>query len=219
MNLFTRLSDIISANLHTLVDRVEDPELLLAHLLRNLEAGLASARRQAAHALAAERGLRRELEQHRAASDHWKEQARKALALEREDLARQALAHKLDHEQLTETLEPEYAAVRRAAQETRSALHALQKRLAEARRRQSLLIARRRAAQARLEVERSLASAPALEGERRFDQIERRLLGQEDEMLALVELSGPGGTLEESLTSLEREKRIDQELASLKIAP
>src|SRR5437868_3799448 len=100
MGLFTRLADLISANLNSLLDAAEDPERMLAQVIREMEDGLAAARRQGAVAVAAERRLGRELEQNRAAAGLWKERARKALAGRREDLARKALARKLEHDDL-----------------------------------------------------------------------------------------------------------------------
>ena len=64
---------------------------MLAQVIREMEEGLADARRQGAGAIAAERRLGRELEQNQAAAGHWKEQARLALTSHREDLARKAL--------------------------------------------------------------------------------------------------------------------------------
>src|ERR1700720_4624028 len=85
MSMLGRFSDVISMNVHALLDRAENPERMLTHLLRTLEEGLAAARLQAAGAIAGERRLRRELGRHRAAAQHWKEQARLALARRRED--------------------------------------------------------------------------------------------------------------------------------------
>jgi hypothetical protein len=40
MGIFARLSDIISANLNALLDKAEDPERMLAQVIREMEAGL-----------------------------------------------------------------------------------------------------------------------------------------------------------------------------------
>ena len=78
MSVFSRVSDIVVANIHALLDRA-DSEALLAQVIREMEAGLAEARRSAAVAVAAERRLVRERDQHRAAADHWKGRAKEAL--------------------------------------------------------------------------------------------------------------------------------------------
>src|SRR5205809_896292 len=55
MSIFSRLSDIVASNLNALLDRVENPEALLVQVIREMEEGLAAARRYAALAIAAAR--------------------------------------------------------------------------------------------------------------------------------------------------------------------
>src|SRR4051812_32432147 len=139
MGVFSRLSDLVVANVYALLDLAEDPERMLSQVIREMEAGLAVARRHAAVAIAAERRLARELEQHRAAAEHWQGKAGEALTAGREALARQALARKLEHEDLVRGLAVQQAAVTQTGERLRSALRALDNRLADARRRQALL--------------------------------------------------------------------------------
>ena len=110
MSIFSRLSDIIASNLNALLDRVENPEALLVQVIREMEEGLAAARRYAALAIAAERRIGRELEQNRAEAERWQNKAREALAAERDDLARRALIRKREHEDLVRGLETQCAA-------------------------------------------------------------------------------------------------------------
>src|SRR5438270_172646 len=142
MGVFSRLSDIITANVHALLDRAEHPERMLAQVIREMEASLARARHYAAAAIAAERHLARELERHRAEARHWREHARQALTAGREDLARRALLRKAEHDNLIRELEPQLAAARQTGDNVRTALRALEARLAEARRRQGAILAR-----------------------------------------------------------------------------
>jgi len=218
MGLFARLSDLISANLNALLDAAEDPERMLAQVIREMEDGLAAARRQGACAIAAERRLGRELEQNRTAAARWKEQARLALAGGREDLARRALARKLEHDDLVCALDAQWAAARRTSAEVKAALQALEARLGEARRKQRVLIARHRAASLRLEVRRAVK--PALADGRaplaRFARFEDRLIDLEDQLLAQAELTGPSVDLESELADLESAKRVEDELQTLK---
>jgi phage shock protein A len=207
MKFLTRLSDLVSVNLHSLLDQAEDPERMLAHLVRGMEDGLLDARQHAAQALAAQRRLGRELEHQRARRDHWQQQALFALNLGREDLARRALSHKIDHDRLVRELEEQYQSAQDLCTKVKSALATLQHRLTEARGRQSLLVARQRSAQVRAQVERYFTTrshAPSA----RFDLLERRIAEREDEMLALVEVS----RADDEFDDLERAQRIDEEL-------
>ena len=129
MSIFSRVSDILTANLNALLDRAEDPEALLAQVIRAMEGSLARARRSAAVAIAAERRLRGERDDNRARADRWKGRAREALAAGREDLARRALARKQEHDALARSLEEQRAGAVQTGASARTALQALEARL------------------------------------------------------------------------------------------
>ena len=215
MSILGRFSDVISMNVHALLDRAENPERMLTHLLRALEEGLVAARLQAAGAIAGERRLRRELGEHRAAARHWHEQARLALAQRREDLARRALANKIDHDVVATALEVQHRHAHQLSAEVKGGLQALNKRLAEARHRQTLLLTRARAAEVRLRIEGSLRG-DLLDVSSRFDQIERRLVAREDDLLAQLEVSRLDDDVVSALDILEQKKRMEEELKTLK---
>ena len=215
MNILGRFSDVISMNIHALLDRAENPERMLAHLLRTLEEGFAETKLQAARAIAGERRLRRELEQHRAAVQHWKEQAQIALGLSREDLARRALANKIDHDVVVTALEVQHRLAHKLSAEVKGGLQIFGRRLAEARHRQSLLLTQARTAEVRLKLEGSLRGGLLNLGTR-LDQVERRLVDREDGLLAQVEICQLDGDLEAELETLKRKTRIEEELKTLR---
>jgi phage shock protein A len=217
MGIFSRLSDLIAANINALIDKAEDPERMLSQVIREMEDGLLRARQQAATAITAERRLGRELEQNRRAAEHWREQARIALSHGREDLARKALARKIEHADLADALEAQHAGALQTSTDVKTALRALESRLAEAGRQQRILMARHRAARIRLDVQRTVATAvPDVHTPfAKFARFEERLLDMEDHLLAQVEVSWPG-SLDAEVAELEMQKRIDEELATLK---
>jgi phage shock protein A len=218
MGIFSRLSDIIASNINALLDRAENPEWMIAQIIREMEEGLASAKRYAATALATERRIGREVEQNRLQEAHWKSKARQALAAQREDLARRALARKMEHEDLVRSLESQHAQVLQTCQNVRTSLHALEAKLAEARRKQRTLLARHRAAQAQVELHRVAgAGFPAFSSaQAKFDRIENQLIGFEDELAALAYLHNIHTGLEVDFAELERHNQIEEEFQALK---
>jgi phage shock protein A len=218
MGVFARLSDIITSNINALLDRAENPEWMIAQIIREMEEGLASAKRYAATAIAAERRIGRELEQNRLSAEHWKSKARQALTADREDLARRALARKMEHEDLVRSLEHQHGEALQTSQNVRNALHALEARLAEARRKQRTLLARHRAAQARVELHRVVgAGFPAFCGaQAKFDRIENQLNDFEDELTALADLHHVQTGLEADFAELERQNAIEDEMEAMK---
>lgn len=217
MGIFSRVSDILVANLNALLDRAENPEAMLAQVIREMADAVARARHSAAVAVAAERRLRTECEQHRVQSENWQGRAREALAAGQEEMARRALGRKQEHEALARSLEEQ---LREAVQTGRSActaLQALDTRLAEARRKQRTLLARQRAAEVRVEIHRCLGAGRASVGASlaRLERLEERLSQSADELAAEAELCEAAGLAKE-FTDLERQRAIEQELQALK---
>jgi phage shock protein A len=217
VGIISRVSDILTANLNARLDRAEDPEAMLAQVVRAMGCGLARSRRAAAVAIAAERRLRRERDGHRTQADHWKGRAREALAAGREDLARRALARKQEHDALARSLDEQHAEAAQTGESARAALLALEARLAEARRKERTLLARHRAAQVRVEVCRHLGAGRADFGASlaRFDRLEDRLSRCADELAAEADLHAPA-SLEAEFTDLDRQRAIERELEELK---
>lgn len=217
MGIFSRIFDIFTANLNALLDRAEDPEVMLEHMIREMEDSLARARRYAAVAVAAERRLRRDRDDHRGQVEQWTARAREALAAGREELARRALARKQEHDALARSLDEEYAEAVQAAQSARTALQALEARLAEAGAKQRVLLARHRTAQVRVEVYRHLDTGRSNFGASvaRFDRLADRLGRRVEELAAEAELHDPSG-LEAEFTDLERRLAVERELEAMK---
>ena len=78
-NLFKRISDVLTANLNDLVDRVEDPERMIKQLIREMEENVNSAREGVIDALASEKQLAKELDSQRRQAVDWYNRARRAL--------------------------------------------------------------------------------------------------------------------------------------------
>jgi phage shock protein A len=217
MGIFTRISDIFTANLNALLDRAENPEVMLDQMIREMEDGLARARRYAAVALAAEGRLRRDRDDHRERAERWKARAREALAAGREEMARRAIAGKQKHDALSRSLEEEYAEGVQASESALKALQTLESRLVEARRKQRVLLARHRTAQVRIDVYRHVSAGQTDFGVSlaRFDRWAERLGQRVEELVAEAELHNLSGT-EMEFTDLERQLAIDRELEAMK---
>jgi phage shock protein A len=217
MGIVSRISDLFTANLNALLDRAENPEVMLDQMVREMEESLVRTRQYAAVAIAAEGRLRRDRDDNRAQAEQWRVRAREALSAGREELARKALARKQEHDFLVGSLDEEYVAAVQAAHSARTALKALEARLAEARAKQRTLLARHRAAQVRVEVYRHLGMRRASFGvsQARFDRLADRLTQRVEELTAEAELCDLSG-LEAEFSELERRLAVDRELEAMK---
>src|SRR5258705_2119894 len=100
MGIFARLGSLLKSNINDLISKAEDPEKMLSQVLLDMQQQLVEAKKQVAVAIADEKKLQK---QYTAESDKAKEWERKAMVAVRagdDNLARQALARKQEHESI-----------------------------------------------------------------------------------------------------------------------
>ena len=91
MGIFTRFRDIISSNINSMLDKAEDPEIMLDQYIRELESGVNEAREELVNAMADEKRLAAKLEERKRQVRNWEEKAEQAIRMGRDETARAAL--------------------------------------------------------------------------------------------------------------------------------
>lgn len=135
MAYFSRLTDIVTCNLSSLLAAADDPERALDAILREMREGLAGAERCVRQAVGNVVRLEAEIGEQRKEADCWLTRAREALENSDEVQARCALARKHEVEDLIAGLEQQLEAAINARDHLQTMLNALQARLADACRR------------------------------------------------------------------------------------
>lgn len=214
MGVFTRLADIVNANLSALLDRAEDPAKTIRLMVQEMEETLVETRASAARLIADSKGLKRRRKQLDEAVADWQRKAELALSKGREDLARGALAEKA---RLTEALkagDEEMAKLDEALMRYEEDISRLQAKLDEAKARRKAILARHETAAHRLNVRRTVDDRRIDEAFARFEHMERRV----DRLEGEVESHdlGKGRTLADEFATLESNDAVEAELAALK---
>lgn len=216
-NIFVRITDIISANINDMIDRVEDPERMIKQIIREMEENIRRAKDGVIDAIASEKQLAKELEFHQKQAREWGLKAEGALKADKEDLARKALARRKEHDKIAKNMEAAHDAARKTSENLKSQLRALENRLDEAKRKQSTLKARQRAAQARQDMGKTInLFQRGLDAQDKFTRMEDRVLEIEARSEAIAELDDEKSDLEKEFDKLEIETDVEIELEELK---
>jgi len=91
MGILDRITTIVKANIHDLLDKAEDPEIMLDQYIRELESGVNEAREELVNAMADEKRLAAKLEERKRQVRNWEEKAEQAIRMGRDETARAAL--------------------------------------------------------------------------------------------------------------------------------
>jgi len=214
MGIFSRLSDIVNANLNSLLDRAEDPEKMAKLMIQEMEDTLVEVRSAAVKNISGKKEIQRRLEQLAAAEADWAEKAEFAIGKGRDDLAKGALLAKRKLAESANALRGELVAVEDALARHDEDLSRLQSKLQEAKTKQKALLIRLNAAQKRVQVRRTLADGRVDDALARYETLHRKI----DELEGRAEVYDMGQvkSLEQEFASLEAETGLDAELDALK---
>ena len=214
MGIFSRLTDIINANLNSLIERAEDPEKMVRLMIQEMEDTLVEVRSQTVRNLADKKALERKLEQLSSAQTDWHNKAEMALDKGREDLARGALLARTKLGEQAEVLEKEIGVLNETLGRHDEDLAKLQAKLEEAKARKKALEMRMQTARDRVKVKRALYDPRVDDALSRYESLERRI----DELEANADAFEMGSpkSLEQEFQELESASQIDAELEALK---
>lgn len=214
MGIFSRLSDIVNANIHAALDKAEDPEKLVRLMIQEMEDTLVEVRTHAAKAIAERKERSRHLELLETQALDWEQKAELALRKDREDLAKSALLQRAAVNEQIGHVRRELEIIGEQLVKLNDDIGQLEAKLKDAKARQRTLLMRYQHAQTGLKVRGQVHSNKLAEAIERFDRAERRIDGLEAQAESLD--LGRGRDLKREIADLEADDRIAQELAALK---
>lgn len=192
MPILRRVRDLLSANLHDVVEQLEDPDRMLRHAVREMEATLHSATSAAARSLAAERLIDQEFDKQQANSERARRRAERAMQAGDEPAARTALQQKCSVDRQLEALEQDRQRAHASNAQLRQRIAQMQEKLAETRQIAASTTARQRVAEARRQFTKAAsAGSTGYDVVSRFERLRARIAGAEAEADAWVELTEP----------------------------
>ena len=228
MAILDRIRRIISSNINSLIEKAEDPESLLKQLIREMDENIIDLRNEIVRSIAGEKRLARRVESAKEKIRIWQENGEKAVQDGDDELARKAIARKIQEEQRMSDLVEHHRRAFESSGSMKEQLRILEDKVQDARRRKEILVARKRSAQAQkamLSATQGFAKAAresnALLSETESDisgtsSLEDDILRIETEAEAMRELTAQEPTLEEVFEKSKAEEEIERRLKELK---
>lgn len=218
MGIFARLARLIKANLNDLISKSEDPEKMLNQIVVDMSNQLVEAKKQVAVAIADEKRLVKQVEQEAASATEWERRAMMAVRAGDDALAKEALLRQKEHTAHADQFREQWQKQKAGVDQLKLALRALNNKIEEAKRKKSLLIARKKRAEAQKAIQETLGGLKNASAFEAFDDMATRIERMEAEAEAGAEIAEEysGDQLAQKFQNLEATAGADEELLALK---
>ena len=227
MTLFQRAHDILAAKTNKALDAAEKPDEMLDLSYEQMLDHLTKVRQALVTVAASRKQIELQEQQLQHSVDHLQEQAKAALALGKEDLAREALQRKAAAQAQIDGMESQHQQLNEEQDKLEHALAQLQERVNQFRTQKETLKAQYTAASAMTSVNESVAGISGTLGdsgaalERAQDKIAnmQARAGALDELLqsgVLEDVGGDTDDIQKELDEAGSSADVDRELAALK---
>jgi phage shock protein A len=230
-SILGRIGQLIRANVNSMLDSAEDPELMLDQLIRDFTTNIEEAEQAVAQTVG---NLRMVEDDHREAADAQTEWGNKAAAASRkadelrgagntaeadrfDELAKIALRRQVSYESQVKTLQQQIDQQTSFTTQLKDGLNKLRLRREELVRKRDELVSRAKIAQAQTQVQQAVKNVSVMDPTSELNRFEERIRRQEAMARGMQEVAA--SSLDEQfaqLESSEEELEIEARLAALK---
>ncbi|KFF60875.1 hypothetical protein JF66_01925 [Cryobacterium sp. MLB-32] len=230
-SIFGRISQLAKANINSLLDSAEDPQVMLDQMVRDFTNSIADAESAIAETIGNLRLLEDDYREDVEAAQEW---GSKALAASRkadqlrtsgnpadadtfDNLAKVALGRQLASEKEAKQAEPQIVAQTAVVEQLKSGLNAMKDKLQQLSSKRDELIARAKTAQARQQVMDAVKSIDLMDPTSEVSRFEDKIRREEARVRGAQELAASSLDAQfESLDDLGELSEVDARLAALK---
>ena len=220
MGIVTRFINVIRAYTNSFLDKAEDPEKMLQQMLSDLETQKRQAKQRMTEALALQKRLERDTEKENQEAEKWEQKAILAVQNEKDELAKEALVRKKEHQRRANEFEIQLEKHRSNAEVLKSGYQKMEDKIEEIKRKKGLLMAKQKQAEAQEKIYQTIEGIGDTSGTiETMDRIEEKVETMQSKAEAYQEIS-----MDTEKESLERKfdelegtpEDIETELLELK---
>ncbi|NYF10323.1 phage shock protein A [Leifsonia sp. AK011] len=230
-SILGRITQLLKANINSLIDQAEDPQLLLDQLVRDYTNSIAEAESAVAQTIGNLRLMEQDHAEDVAAAADW---GRKALAASAkadelrtagnaadadkfDNLARVAIGKQVSAENEAKSAEPTIASQTTVVEQLKKGLDGMRAKLSELTSKRDELVARAKTAAAQQQVHEAIGSIDLLDPTSEISRFEDKIRREEAKVLGQQELAASSLDAQfEVLEDLDAQVEIDARLAALK---
>lgn len=217
MGMFSRINDIVQANINAMLDKAEDPEKIIRLIIQEMEETLVEVRTDAARYIAQQKTLARQIDNTNKEIASWQDKAQLAMNNDKESLAKAALVEKQKYVAKLSSLQEQESHLAESIEKIQHDTSRLNTKMAEAKAKQKVLIQRKYSAETRLKVKQANHENKIDDAMSRFESYEQRIDYLEAQVDAYdLTKSNEAASLSAEFQALEADETIEQELAELK---
>jgi len=218
MSIFGRLGTLLKANINDMITKAEDPQKVLNQLVMDMQEQLIESKKMVAVAIADEKRLKKQLDEQIRLSQEWEKKAMMAIRAGNDELARQALQRKQEHDNQAADFQKHWESQAQATAQLRNVLMQLNNKIEEAKRKKNLLIARAQRAETQKKIQATMHGLADNSAFSAFDRMAEKVDRSEAEAEAQAELVEhmEGDDLARQFEKLEQTSGGDDALAALK---
>ena len=218
MGFLSRLAQLIKSNLNDLINKSEDPEKMLNQVIIDMSQQLIEAKKQVAVAIADEKRLHKQFGSEAKKSQDWENKAMLAVRSGDDELAKEALLRKKEHDAIAAQYQEQWARQKALTDQLKTALKARNAKIGEAQRKKNVLIARKRRAEAMKSIQDTMSGLSDASAFETFDRMAEQIDQMEAEAEAGAEVAEQytGDILKHRFSELEATAGAELELEALK---